>query len=64
MGTHRESARRGDADDGEGAEVNGALPRRRRLVRDRDVLLRLGLVLRRGLAVVSLICLISIVLAS
>ena len=50
MGTHRESARSGDADDGEGAEVNGALPRRRRLVRDRDVLLGLGLVLRLGLA--------------
>ena len=50
MGTHRESARSGDADDDEGAEVDGALPRRRRLARDRDVLLGLGLVLRLGLA--------------
>ena len=54
MDTHRESARSGDADDGEGvdegAEVNGSLPRRRHLVRDRDVLLGLGLLLRLGLA--------------
>ena len=41
---HRESARSGDADDGEGvgegAEVDNALPRRRQLVR--GLLLRLG----------------------
>ena len=45
-GTHREFARSGDANDGEGAEVDSVLPRRRHLARHRVVLLGLGLVLR------------------
>ena len=45
-GTHREFARSGEANDGEGAEVDSVLPRRRHLARDRVVLLGLGLVLR------------------
>eukprot|EP00964_Phaeocystis_antarctica_P006706 scaffold3622_cov91-Phaeocystis_antarctica.AAC.2 len=44
---HLESARSGDGDDGEGAEVDRhvdrALPRRRHLVTDRGLLLGLGL---------------------
>ena len=43
---HLEPARRGDADDGEGAEVDRALPRRGHLVTDRGLLKgldRLGL---------------------
>ena len=35
---HLEPARRGDADDGEGAEVDRALPRRQHLVTDRGLL--------------------------
>ena len=45
-GTHREFACSGDANDGEGAEVDSVLPRRRHLARHRVVLLGLGLVLR------------------
>ena len=45
-GGHRKSASSGDADGGEGvnegAEVDSALPRRRRLARDRGLLLGLG----------------------
>ena len=46
---HRESARSGDADDGEDAEVDSALPRRRYVVRDHGLLLGLGVVLLLGL---------------
>ena len=42
-GGHRESARSGYADDGENAEVDSALPRRRYVVRDHGLLLGLGL---------------------
>ena len=48
-GGHRESARSGDADDGEDAEVDSALPRRRYVVRDHGLLLGLGVVLLLGL---------------
>ena len=61
---HRESARSGDADDGEGvgegAEVDNALPRRRQLVRglllglDRLGLLELGASLGLDLLVLDL----------
>ena len=40
---HLESARSGDADDSEGAEVDSALPRRRHLVADRGLLDGFGL---------------------
>ena len=40
---HLESTRSGDADDGEGAEVDSALPRRRHLVADRGLLDGFGL---------------------
>ena len=46
---HRESARSGDADNGEDAEVDSALPRRRYVVRDHGLLLGLGVVLLLGL---------------
>ena len=53
-GGHRESVRSGDAKDGEGAEVDSALPRRGHFVRDRG--LQLGrcliLLLGHGLGVV------------
>ena len=45
-GTHRGFARSSDANDGEGAEVDSVLPRRRHLARHRVVLPGLGLVLR------------------
>ena len=48
---HLESARSGDADDGEGAEVDSALPRRGHFVRERGLGLgRLGLLALRQLA--------------
>ena len=53
-GTHRESARSGDADDGERAEGDSALPRCRHLVRDCD-LLGLGRVLRLALGRLGLL---------
>ena len=46
---HRDPARSGDADDGEDAEVDSALPRRRYVVRDHGLLLGLGVVLLLGL---------------
>ena len=46
---HRESARSGGADNGEDAEVDSALPRRRYVVRDHGLLLGLGVVLLLGL---------------
>ena len=54
-GGHRESARSGDADDGEDAEVDSALPRRRYVVRDHGLLLGLGVVLLLGLGSVGLL---------
>ena len=54
---HRESARSGDADNGEDAEVDSALPRRRYVVRDHGLLLGLGVVLLLGLGSVGLFCL-------
>ena len=53
-GGHRESAGSGDADDGEDAEVDSALPRRRYVVRDHGLLLCLGVVLQLGLGSVGL----------
>ena len=50
---HLEPARRGDADDGEGAEADSALPRRRCL-KDRG-LLGLGLVLSLGRGLLRLL---------